>query len=67
MNEENKAVELTDEDLKQVSGGVVGEWEGQDRVNVFECPGDCNGTKKSNRTCKVSYCPHHYRGDGTLS
>ena len=52
MNEENKAVELTDDELEQVSGG------GNRTVSeLISCEGDCNGTKKS--TCKVLVCPHN--------
>ena len=52
MDEENKMVELTDEQLKQVSGGL----EEPKIIATFSCPGDCNGTNAL--TCQVSPCPH---------
>ena len=43
---------LTDEQLKQVSGGL----EEPKIIATFSCPGDCNGTNAL--TCQVSPCPH---------
>ena len=54
-NEENKAVELTDEDLKQVSGG----W--NDAKSGQTCPNydDCEGYYVSQ--CPYTYCCKGYK------
>ena len=49
-NEENKAVELTDEDLKQVSGGFTDPARGQ------VCIGDCGGYYLPQ--CRNTLCPY---------
>lgn len=56
MNEENKAVELTDEDLKQVSGGFTDPSRGQ-----YACPNYtvCDGNYLPQ--CPFTYCPNGYK------
>ena len=52
-NEENKAVELTDEDLKQVSGGFIDAKRGE------ACSADCGGYYLPH--CTNSICPHGHK------
>ena len=57
MNEENKAVELTNENLKQVSGGVNNEAEVKDGLVPESCAGDCDGKFP----CRNTKCPYGYK------
>ena len=57
MNEENKAVELTNENLKQVSGGVNIEAEVKDGLVPESCAGDCDGKFP----CRNTKCPYGYK------
>ena len=56
MDEENKMVELTDEQLKQVSGGAF-----IDANRGIGCPNsnDCEGYLVNQ--CQFTYCPKGYK------
>ena len=61
MNEENKAVELTDEDLEQVSGGVNIEVEVEVEVEDTEHLEACSNYCDGKFPCQNTKCPYGYK------
>ena len=56
-----EAFELSDDEMEKVNGGA----DPSSIHYIWNCQGDCNGTKVA--TCKVACCLYNRRGDGRIN